>query len=669
VSEPIHNPGAPTVPTVPPAGAWQSAIGLRQIDGGHDLSPLPPDDPARYGGMGPVAEQVRVVGHVDAVSYPSARVAPRTVLLLQLAAGLGVAVTIAWVSVVVATIDHGFAVNDEGYYLLMYRWWDSSAPNFTGVQYVYGPVFELLGYSIPALRVVRLLTVVGGHMAFGWAFMTWLRTRRPQAPATLWWEIAGAALILASGGMVYSWLPLSPGYNDVSIVGGLLAGAVVLRVAADVERERPIPAWFVALLGPIAVAMLLAKWPSAILTLALVTVVLTAALARRGWRELLRLMAAGLGGLLLTVVAVQLFIAPLTSVVPDIIMVNRQIGAAGHSPGRLLALYVDEVRDASFLALTANLVLLVAAAAATLVRGRLRPWLVWPVSAIAVIGLTLSAERILDDRTWVGGSVQLNRFAAALIGLLFVPLAVGLTTAVHSVFSRGFARSAIRHWLVLAMLFALPLAPAAGSDTGLLGLAVDSLAAWLALVIVAATSRETSALGRSLTAVVLAGLLVMAGTIAVTGLWWYPYYTAAPSLTTTPVAAVPALAGIKLDPATASVYQEFRERLRPWIEPAGRGVMAYDMVAGVVLILDGRPVGEAWVSPYDPVHAAVSMRADCLRSDRSWGQRAPILLFTHPVTAIEVETLRVCGYNFDTDYRLLAPPEQTLLLHVYVPSS
>jgi hypothetical protein len=96
--------------------------------------------------------------------------------------------------------------------------------------------------------------------------------------------------------------------------------------------------------------------------------------------------------------------------------------------------------------------------------------------------------------------------------------------------------------------------------------------------------------------------------------------------------------------------------------------MAFDMIAGLVLVIDGRPVGAAWVSPYDQVHAAASMRTDCQRPERSWGQRAPIVLFNRPVTAIEVETLRACGYDFETDYRLLAPPDQTLGVEVYVPT-
>ncbi len=120
--------------------------------------------------------------------------------------------------------------------MLSYRWWDSTPRVFTGVQYLYGPVFELLGWSIPGLRVVRLVSIVLVHLAFGWAFMTWLRTRRPQAPPGRGWEVAGTLTILASAGVTYGWLPLSPGYNDVVLLTSLLLVSLLLwsmRVVAE----------------------------------------------------------------------------------------------------------------------------------------------------------------------------------------------------------------------------------------------------------------------------------------------------------------------------------------------------------------------------------------------------------------------------------------------------
>ena len=86
------------------------------------------------------------------------------------------------------TAGHGFDITDEGFYLLSYRWWRADLYTYTGVQYLYGPIFQGLGYSIAALRLVRLATITGASAVFGWAFMSWLRQRRPRAPASRLWK-------------------------------------------------------------------------------------------------------------------------------------------------------------------------------------------------------------------------------------------------------------------------------------------------------------------------------------------------------------------------------------------------------------------------------------------------------------------------------------------------
>ncbi len=50
-------------------------------------------------------------------------------------------------------LGRGFAVQDEGTYVLSYRFWSSNPYFVSGSQYVYGPVFEALGESIPLLRL------------------------------------------------------------------------------------------------------------------------------------------------------------------------------------------------------------------------------------------------------------------------------------------------------------------------------------------------------------------------------------------------------------------------------------------------------------------------------------------------------------------------------------
>lgn len=595
-------------------------------------------------------------------------VARGAVRRLQVVAGLAAALTAVWVVVVLLTVGHGFAESDEGFYLLLYRWWRVLPPNFTGVNYIYGPVFDLLGHNIAALRVFRLVTVLGAHVAFGWAFMTWLRTRRPGAPATRWWEVAGCLVIVASGGIIYSWLPLSAGYNDVSTLGGLVAGAIVLRIAAHVEADTRIPAWLPALLGPVAILIGLAKWSSALATFVVVGLVGINAVRRRSWREVGRVIAWSVVGLLVTFVLWQLLLAPLAQIFIDIARENRRLTTNG-TTSWLLGVYRDQVIEFGRTAAAANAVLLVGAVAATLARGR---YLRWAAGALVVVGAALSLRKLLVDGSYVGGGIHGTQFTIALIGLLFVPLAVGVTALVRDRVT-GSAGSSLtrrggRSWAVLAMLVLLPIAQAGGSNTGLLGMAIDSLAAWVAVAIAIVTGLEAApATARWLTGAVTAGIVVMTVSIAATGLWINPYLTAGRRDTTASVSGVPAMAGIRVDPRTARFYTDLHERLRPWIEPSGRAVMAFDQIAGLVLLLDGRPVGEAWTGVGDPVRTAASMRRECLGPHRWWGDRAPVLLFNRPVTDTERETLRICGYDFATDYRLLAPKEQLNGIEVYVP--
>lgn len=97
--------------------------------------------------------------------------------------------------------------------------------------------------------------------------------------------------------------------------------------------------------------------------------------------------------------------------------------------------------------------------------------------------------------------------------------------------------------------------------------------------------------------------------------------------------------------------------------------MAFDEMAGIVLLLDGRPVGEAWYSALDRERTAVGIGLDCPGGHGWWGTRSPILIFRRPVSGTEIAALRSCGLVFATDYRLLASAQETEGLQVYVPTA
>jgi hypothetical protein len=590
-----------------------------------------------------------------------------------------------WVWAVAATAGHGFDTTDEGFYLLSYRWWDSNFRTFTGVQFLYGPVFQALGHNIAGLRLFRLFTVLAAHLVFGCTLMAWLRGRRTNAPKTRWWQWSGVAAVLAFGGMSYSWLPLSPGYNDVSMLGALLGASAVLVVARAVDRDEPVPLRLPLALGPLVVAMLLAKWASALLTLVVLLVAVTVVLAprrgagRRGWTPLLRLVAWTAVGVLGALALVQLFVVPLTVALPQMLATNRMVAAATNSPSSLLVTYLRSVVDMTGQALSEHRLLLAAAALAALARRR-----VWqlPVVVLAVGGGVVSVRQALTHSQLAGGARNTDRYPVSLVAVLAVALVVVVVVLLdrRAPAAPGPAlrppsrQSSLRHeglrgWVVLGMLAVLPFTQAAGTGNPIMHMALDGFAAWGALVIVALTGIEGApAPARAMTAAAAAGCVAISSIVATGASWVDPYRTAGMPAGSAVVVGVPALSSVGLDPTTAAAFSRLHAALAGYVSEPGRPVMGFDEMAGVVLLLDGRPVGEAWYSAIDRRRTAAGIRRACPGGRPTWGPRPPILLFNRAVSTVEIKALSACGLSFEKDYRLLSADTGVPRLKIYVPT-
>jgi hypothetical protein len=592
----------------------------------------------------------------------------RGVRQLVIAAAFSALAALVWIVVAALTADRGFDTSDEGFYLLSYRWWDVNTRTYTGVQYLYGPVFEALGYNIAGLRLVRLFTVVAVHAVFAWSVMTWLRRRRKSAPATRLWEVAGAAAIIAAGGATYGWLPLSPGYNDVSLLAALLAAAVVLRTATAIDAGTRVPAWVPVVLGPVLVGSVFAKWVSSTLTIGVVGLAIVIILAPQGVRELLRFAGWTALGALGAVTLIHLLLMPLDTGLPQILAVNRLVARATNSPTSLLEMYWTTTVDIGKTIVKRHGLLVVAAAVAVFAR---RPLGQWIAAVLAVAGFVFAGWRLLANRGEIGGTTNLTRYPIGLLGAVAVAAAVGLMVLGARRFgglpAPSLSREGRRGWAVLALLAVLPLAQAFGTGNPIYKMAVNGFAAWMAIVVVVLTGIETApGVARAITAGVAAAGVALSSSVAATGLWAHPYRTVGHDRATAIAKGVPALASVRLSPAKAHAYSDLRRRLAPYLEPPGRAIMAFDEMAGIVLLLDGRPVGEAWYSALDPHRTAEDIRAVC-QAGPWWGDRPPLLLFRRPVTDIEIDVLGSCGLHFATDYRLLAAREETMGLLVYVP--
>jgi hypothetical protein len=628
---------------------------------------------------------------------------------------LGMAgLTLVWSAFAILTATRGFDPTDEGGYLLSYRWWSENLRTFSGSQYLYGPVFEAIGFDIAGLRIFRLITILAVTAAFGWTFMRWLRPRRAEAPPSKAWELAGTLTIVCCGGMAYSWLPLSPGYNDVSMLGSLLIGAAVLRMATDVPIGVRIAAWVPITAGVVIVGMLLSKWSSSLVVLIVAGLIALILLWPAGPREILRILGWTLGGVVGTLLVIQLLLVPLTEALPAMIATNKLVAATANSPSELLPLYLNSSKDLLLSLIANNFLLLVAAVVAVLSTGRTARRLALAF-VLATIGVSL--WRIIDARQFVGGTQNLTAFSVPITLFLLVPLLVSLTiilalrlpaleldeqeptsepgeapmaesdkdsasdqeSASHQDPAEDqddrsgwpvIACDSGRTWLMVGLLVMLPVLQGVGTGNPLYFMAVNGFAAWAAVIIFVLTGvTATPVAVRVLLSAVAVGAAITATLIASTSLWLHPYRTAPSAEATVTAPGVSALASLKLAPATATGYASLHEQLSAFIVPEGRYIMAFDEIPGVVLALDGRPVGEAWYSASDPSRTAANIRAECPAGQGPWGARRPLLLFDRTPTDTEFGALEACGLSFVRDYRLLGPPEATSGLAVFVPKA
>ncbi|TCO23468.1 hypothetical protein EV652_109295 [Kribbella steppae] len=590
----------------------------------------------------------------------------QTVLLLGVIAVAG-GLAAWWILTAGRAANEGFDITDEGYYLLSYRWWDQNPLALTGVQYLYGPIFEWLGYDVVRLRFFRLLTVVVVHLLFGYSFMRWLRGRRPGAPPTKLWELAGIATILAAGGMCYSWLPMSPGYNDVILLGALTLVACVLWMATAVDRGTPVPFWVLIVVGLVIGMMVLAKWTS-VVVIGLIVIAALIVLSGQGLQAVARGIGFALAGMGVTALVVQLFVVRLNVAVPGIITVNRFIAETSYSPSALLHVYWSTGLELLGTTLRQHALLLIAAAVAVIGRW---PWLRIVAAVLAVAGFVLSVRRVVVDDAAIGGSAHTSDYTVTLLAAVLVALVTALAAVLAGRYGltprSALSREKARGWVVLGLLVVLPLVQAFGTNNPLYTIGFNAFAAWAAVMIAVLTGIwAVPVVARVTVGVVTVASLVAVASVSYSGMFLHPYRSVGHAELTEP-ATLPPLKGVYVQPSAARNYAALEAELRPYLQPTARPILAFDKMAGLVLMLQGKPVGEAWVAPKERNRTAAGIEEVC-RHGQPWSPgRPPIILLNRRISDVEIAALGACALDFTADYELLAPPQKTMNLQVFVP--
>ncbi|QIK66066.1 hypothetical protein G7072_06675 [Nocardioides sp. HDW12B] len=565
--------------------------------------------------------------------------------------------TCSWTLAVLASARPGLDLSDESFYLLSYRWWDVTPWTVSGAQYLYGPLFELLGYDIAALRVARLVLILVVHGFFGLALHHHLsRTGRPG------WS-SGASiplLVLAIGGISYGWLPLAPGYNDIALLGGLLVASALLRCATAqwLDARPPLVALVVA--GSVLTAVALAKWSAALAIAILAAVVLAGLLYRSPGRLALATAAVAVGVLVFVVVG-HLTFGPWAQVLPPMKAVNSLVAKDTNSPVALLILY--SLSTVKVLALT-----LVSAGFGLLPHYALRrrDALSLHTSRRATRFAAAMSAPLAALLPWAAGRVA-PRGGAAIIEIYTVSLLAALTAAAVTVWQER--RSGddgpghpVPRWPVIVLLLVLPAAQGFGTGNALFLLAIHALASWFAALVLLAADWATADADVAATS---AGTTcaVLVAIVAVTGLYAHPYRSADPTVATATVRGSENLRHVTIDGTLADELASLKRDVDEQLPP-GTPVYAVDEMAGIVLALDRPPAGEAWNSRRDPARAAAGLLAYCSTSPTPL---APLILTDRPLAPVEMATLNDCGWPLDASYRAGESRGGPQSLRIYVP--
>jgi hypothetical protein len=545
--------------------------------------------------------------------------------------------------------NRGFDITDEGFYILSYRWWDTNTRTFTGAQFLYGPVFDALGHNIMAMRLFRLLTVLLFTGAFARAFMNWLATRNMRITGA--WNAAGTMAILCSGGMIYAWLPQSPGYDDVAALGSLGTAAALIASVRRFEASVRIPFWLPIAAGTLLFAQLLARW-TAVVTVGLFLLCVLLTLSSRGLRTSMRYAALTLGGVAAAALFVHVAVYPLNQALPDLWLVNKAAASETISPAARVVAYARE----SWWVLLPSLALglpLIALAALARVR-KLECRLSRSARRMVVASATcVFGAFAITVRAWQGGHTNTTGYTPGLVALLLVAV-----VAAGRLPSRRDAG-------VVILLALLPPCQAFGTSNPLWLVGANAFPAWFALVVWLLAGLADRPLRASVTWVSAGCTLVLVGTITFSGVLLHPYRTT-PFAVDTVVA--PGLGGVQLSRTEVGQLRALAEGFKAYSDGRPVPILAFDKMPGLIYMLGATAAGEPWTGPNSTERTAVVFKDAC--DDHDIGSsRPPYLLYNRAPAQSDVKTLAACGFDFPGDFVEIPLPGADPEIRAFAPAS
>jgi len=569
---------------------------------------------------------------------------------VRVLAGAAVLSILGWVVPALLMLDRGFTIQDEGTYVLSYRWWDTNPYFSLGSQYFYGPVFEAFGESIPALRALRLVMVVAANAWFGWVFVAWLVHHR-DLTVSRGARVAATLLLVACGGLTYLWSPLTPGYYDLVTDLGLALAALFFSLLTRLPR---VPWWIPLLAGALSLALVVAKWPALLVVLVsqVAALVVVLGVSRRQAARYAGLFVAGVA---VAAVISQAFVFRLSEVLPVIRDTSRLAAEGGHGPAELLGTYASTTLQFGL----AAALFAVPAVAAYVVAVRSTTLSVVAARSLVVGGLVVTGLAIPFAAGWHGGDGR-GRVVVAVIlaSLLTATVAATLPRVRLAEPPRGRRVTVV----ALVVLVAMPVGQAVGSDVPWVYLAGTCLSMWVAAVAVLATAAPRPG---------VAGFTVVAGVVAVaievamiagTTTLMTPFHTSGLRGDTT---AVDGLRGLRVPATDARQYDALRTALTPYVRRDRTPMFTVGRIAGLTYLLGGVPIGPTWTDASHPQVLADTLDLACRNGDVP--RQPPVLLLDREPDPLVVSALTGCGFDFPAGYRSLPVPGGPAEVRVFVP--
>jgi hypothetical protein len=204
---------------------------------------------------------------------PKTKTSIAIILLLLLAA--------IKLAILVWSVDKGFEMTDEGYYLLWFHSAHLYAPDMhLNYYYLVQLLFGWVDWDITTMRIGGIVTEVGAVLALGWGLSKYLKAKLPElySPAFVTVLLVGGFAVLFTAEH-----PRSLSYDSVTHLLTAIGGGLLLAWLSFNEKPK---GWqlivFFALLGVILAAQFIVKFSSAILLAGLWASVSLLAKRKRG---------------------------------------------------------------------------------------------------------------------------------------------------------------------------------------------------------------------------------------------------------------------------------------------------------------------------------------------------------------------------------------------------